>query len=286
MPPRIDDPVREVVARVPVLADADELTAAPLVGGLSNANYLVTADGIRYVVRIAGESGPLLGIDRTREEAVARRAARAGIAPEVIAFLHPEGHAVTRYVTSAHPLTFEEFASPTMIPRVADRLRDIHGLDPVDGSFDPYADIARWLELVDARHLFRPDRLGPLLTRVAAVERAQASKPADPVLCHNDPYHLNFLDDGSLWVIDWEYAGMGDARYDLAGVGYGLDAAGRDLLVETYYGKVDPAVRRDLDDIINVYLCWNVVWSLLRIDDGENGFDYAAFAEELLDVVR
>lgn len=36
--------------------------------------------------------------------------------------------------------------------------------------------------------------------------------------CHNDLWHENILKDneGKLWIVDWEYATMGDKHYDLA----------------------------------------------------------------------
>lgn len=35
-------------------------------------------------------------------------------------------------------------------------------------------------------------------------------------LCHNDLLLGNFIDDGqALWIIDWEYAGLGDRFFDL-----------------------------------------------------------------------
>jgi thiamine kinase-like enzyme len=103
------------------------------------------------------------------------------------------------------------------------------------------------------------------------------------VLCHNDPYYLNFLDDGTLWLIDWEYAGMGDPMYDLAGVGHTLDADGRDVLLETYYGGVTPQLRRDLDALMPVVVCWNVMWSLIQVQGGVGGFDYLQMANDYLD---
>ncbi len=39
---------------------------------------------------------------------------------------------------------------------------------------------------------------------------------SDACLCHNDLLNANFLDDGTLRILDWEYAGMGDAFFDLA----------------------------------------------------------------------
>ena len=46
---------------------------------------------------------------------------------------------------------------------------------------------------------------------------------------HNDLLALNFIDDGErTWIVDWEYAGMGDAYFDLANfaVNNELDEAG------------------------------------------------------------
>jgi len=36
------------------------------------------------------------------------------------------------------------------------------------------------------------------------------------VPCHNDLLNANFLDDGAIRIVDWEYAGMGDRFFDLA----------------------------------------------------------------------
>lgn len=168
--------------------------------------------------------------------------------------------------------------------RIAALLRDVHGLGPIEARFDPYADIRRWVNLLQSRGVTLPDWLGPLLVLVEETERDRAHAPApELVLCHNDPYHLNFLDDGSLWLIDWEYAGMGDAMYDLAGIGYRLDSEGRDHLLRSYFGGVDASTREHLDALIPVYICWNAVWSLVETDGGMAGFDYVNLAAEFLD---
>ena len=39
-----------------------------------------------------------------------------------------------------------------------------------------------------------------------------------PAFCHNDLHHLNLVGSGpGLMAVDWEYAGVGDPRLDLAG---------------------------------------------------------------------
>jgi thiamine kinase-like enzyme len=256
-----------------------------LPGGLSNTNYLVDADGEMFVMRFGCDNAELLGIDRGREETAARRAHDAGIAPEVVAFLQPEGHAVTRYLRDAVSPTIEQFTAPEMIVRVAHRMRDVHALKPIDGVFDPFAVIDGWRSILEERGSRLPTRLDRLLDLVAVADgERRMLAPDELALCHNDPYHLNFLDDGHLWLIDWEYAGMGDPLYDLAGIGLNLDSTGRDLLVRSYYGEVTAELRRGLDLLIPVFLCWNTMWCLIQVEEGAAEFDYFAMAEEYLDL--
>ena len=51
-----------------------DLDVAPLAGGITNRNFVVTVDGSeRYVVRFPGERTDLLGIDRAGEREAAAR---------------------------------------------------------------------------------------------------------------------------------------------------------------------------------------------------------------------
>jgi len=264
--------------------DALDMSARLLSGGLTNTNYLLTADGERFVVRVSTANTEILGIDRAREAAALRRAAEARIAPETVAFLLPEGHSVTRFLDGAKAFTSNEFSSPETVRRVAARLRDIHSLGSVIGTFDPYADIRRWLATTDERGVARPERLGAVVDLVDQTRARRGMNGDGHVLCHNDPYYLNVLDDGNLWFIDWEYAGMGDPMFDVAGVGYPLNDGGRDILIEAYFGEVTDQHRSDLVDMIRVFLCWNVAWSLMQITSRSVDHDYRQFAEGLLDI--
>ncbi|MEN8239361.1 MAG: phosphotransferase [Actinomycetota bacterium] len=285
--PSDNDPIfARLVADVPVIQDAATVSVSMLPGGLSNTNYLVDADGEMFVVRHACDNAELLGIDRRREESAARQAHAAGFAPEIIVFLQPEGHAVFRYLPDAHPPTVEQFTAPEMVARVARRMRDVHDLPPIAGTFDPFAVIDRWRVVLNERGSELPTRLGGLIELVEAARATRQTLPIeDLVVCHNDPYHLNFLDDGRLWLIDWEYAGMGDPMYDLAGVGLNLDRDGRDVLLRSYYGAATPEMHHRLELLIPVFLCWNTMWCLIQVGEGAAEFDYFAMAEEYLDLV-
>ena len=101
MPAPVEARVRALLARVPPFAGLapGDLRIAPL-GGLTNASFRIDGPAGAFVLRLAG---PGTGdyIDRAAEAANARRAARAGLAPEVV-FADPrDGALVTRFVAGA-----------------------------------------------------------------------------------------------------------------------------------------------------------------------------------------
>ena len=85
--------------RLPEL-EGRQLVLTALSGGITNRNYLVTADDMvdRFVIRLAGNDTHLLGISREVEHAATVTAAGVGVGPEVVAFIRPEGYLVTRFI--------------------------------------------------------------------------------------------------------------------------------------------------------------------------------------------
>ena len=286
MTPATGNPdVDAVVERVPMFAGATELSVEPLSGGLTNTSHLLDADGEQFVVRLAGSNTEILGINREREAAAIQRAAAAGIAPETVAYLLPEGHSVTRFLADAKPVTLDQARTDTYLKRIAERLGEIHRLEPIDAPFDPYDDISGWVALSDRRGIARPVGLGPLLDRIERVRLDRMVALETAVLCHNDSTYLNVLDDGQLWVIDWEYAGMGDPFFDLAANAFELDAIRKEILLSAYFGEATDAHRRTLDDMIAVFLAWNIAWSLVQVHEDDVDYDFGTFADSLLRLV-
>src|SRR5256885_15964794 len=61
-----------------------QVSISPLSGGLTNENYLVESEGMRYVMRLPGQSTELLSIDRENEVHNTKAAASTGIGPMVL----------------------------------------------------------------------------------------------------------------------------------------------------------------------------------------------------------
>ena len=244
--------VDAVVARVwPGGVDAVE----PLGGGITNRNFKVTADGDAFVLRIGGNDTGLLGIDRNVEHAASLAAASLGIGPEVVAFLEPEGYLVTRFVDGE--------VGRVSVEEAAGALRRLHAGPPIAGRFDSFHVVETYAEIAGRR--------GPNWAHEIAgqIEVRRAGAPLVP--CHNDLLAANFIHDGSrVWIVDWEYAGMGDPAFDLANyaVNNGLDEDG-DRALLAVYGEAD-------EDAHVREAMWGVVQQTLSQLD----FDFAAYAEE------
>jgi thiamine kinase-like enzyme len=194
------------------------LAAAPFVpvpGGLSNHGWRVGTGGATdRFVRLARAGGETLGADRQAECEILHRVAAAGIAPRVIR-CDPEGRLlVTAWIDTAASADDLHITS-RQLHAVAEQLARLHSLSGIAGTRRvDFAMQARSLEAVVPAGV-RGDRLGEVARGVFG--RLAAAAPA-PALCHHDLHRLNLLFDraGRLWLVDWEYAGLGDPVFDLA----------------------------------------------------------------------
>jgi thiamine kinase-like enzyme len=215
-----------------------DLALRPLAGGITNRNYLVSADGSDYVVRIPGERTELLGIDRANEAEAAYRAASLGIAPPVVGELTSVGTLVTELVEGSH---LEPAAFIERLGDVATLVRTFHDTEPLDGAF-PIHRVVEWHARDAARFGVRlPGVVDSLMVVSRQIESAFAASPEPPVPCHNDLLPGNVLfGPERVWLLDFEYAGMNDRYFDLGNlsVNCGLDAGAEEKLLHAYFGSV------------------------------------------------
>ena len=249
-----------IVARVwPGGADAVE----PLGGGITNRNFKVTAGGDAFVLRIGGNDTGLLGIDRQVEHTASLAAARLGIGPEVVAFLEPEGYLVTRFV--------EGEVGRVSIAEAAAALHTLHAAPPIAGRFDAFRVVESYAGIAGRE---APDWATAIARQI---EARRAGAPLVP--CHNDLLAANFIHDGGrVWIVDWEYAGMGDPAFDLANyaVNNGLDEEGDRALLAAY-GPADEEshiLMRFMSDFREA------MWGVVQQTVSELDFDFVAYADE------
>ena len=257
-----------------------------LSGGITNQNLKVDVGGESLVLRVAGKNTDLLGIDREAELAATEAAAAAGIGPEVVGFVLPEGWLVTRFVEGVTP-PMERMREPAMLRRVADALYAFHAGPAVPATFDSFRVVETYRETTLERGGAVPD---PYDWAHEIAGRIEARRSADAhVPCHNDLLNANFLFDGErLRIVDWEYAGMGDRFFDLANfsINHELDEAASATLLEAYFGDVR---ERDAQALVLMRFMSDfreAMWGVVQSAVSELDFDFVAYASEHFERLR
>jgi thiamine kinase-like enzyme len=260
------------------------LTVAPLGGGITNLNYRVEAAGEAYVVRIPGENTAHLGIDRRREHACTVAAHASGVAPAVVAFLGDSGVLITRLIQGSG-LTEEEMRTPEMLRRVAATLRRYHTGAPFPGAFSPFRVVREYLAVAGPHGAPLPEHFDRMLAHADRLEAA-LGEPETPRPCHNDLLTANFLDDGErLWILDWEYAAMGDIFFDLGNFAahHQLPDAAQDTLLDAYFGRVTPGARARLRLTKIISDLREAMWAMVQVAVSRLDCDFVAYGQKYFD---
>jgi thiamine kinase-like enzyme len=251
-------------------------------GGITNHNFKVEVDGAAYVLRMGGAKTGLLGIDRAVEHAASLRAEEIGIGPPVADFVASEGWLVTRFI-EGRPIAVEEMRSAATLPRVAEVLRKLHSARAIPGRFDSFAVVDIYRDEAEANGVHIPEEFARAREVADRISAARGAQPLVP--CHNDLLNANFLDDGAIRIVDWEYAGMGDRFFDLANFSVNHDFEVEDdrRLVAAYFGTERES------DLASVRLMRfmsdfrEAMWGVLQSGISELDFDFTGYAAKHFD---
>lgn len=259
-----------------------QVDVAELSGGLTNSNYLVTADGVKHVVRIPGASTELLAVDRANERHNAEAAASTGISPPIVEYLDAWNVMILAFV-EGQTMSAEALRTPEQARRIAASLRTLHTAPRFAKSFDMFRLTEFYLGVCDERAIRVPDGFRDRMTTVAEVERAFSANPVPSVPCHNDLLAENYIDDGTkLWIVDFEYSGNNDPCFELGDTAQecGYDDELRAILCEAYFGEPRPdrLARMELQAMM-ADVGWTL-WAAIQARISSIEFDFWGWAVE------
>jgi thiamine kinase-like enzyme len=259
---------------------------APLEGGITNRNYRVTLGERRYVIRQPGKDTNLLGIDREAERLANETAAGLGIAPAVAAAL--EDCLVTDFIACRSVGSHEIAAA---VEQIARALRSFHDSPArLPASFHVPHLLERYAAVVAARGETLPDGYAELVDVASRITTTLALARARP--CHNDLLAGNIIraqDDGRMMIVDWEYAGMGDPRFDLGNlsVNNGFDESVDERLLLAYHDEAPSDARRAALKLMRVLSdTREAAWGIVQGAISELDFDFQRYAQDHLDRLR
>jgi len=249
-------------------------------GGITNRNYRVTLGGSDYVVRLPGKDTDLLGIDRQAERIANGAAAALGLAPAVAAAL--DDCLVTEFVACS-AVGKNEIADG--VEEIAHALRSFHESTVVlPTRFWVPELLGDYAQIVRRRGGHTDDAYADAVSAARRIEGALAL--TDPRPCHNDLLAGNIIkssSDGRLMIVDWEYAGMGDPRFDLGNLAVNneLDVRAEERLLTAYHRAPPTDGQRAALKLMRVLSdaregAWGVVQGLVSQLD----FDFDGYAAE------
>ncbi len=243
--------------------------------GLVNESYRATREGRVYALRIPLPNPVRLGVDRDWECRVLAVASAAGLAPAIERCEPRQGVLVARWV-EGHALCAAEARRGAGAAQVARLVRRVHALPPplpprILGPRDwisRYRDALSQLLTSSAAH-----SLGERAHLDEAAERrleALESLPHEPlVLCHSDLHAANLIAaKNGLVLLDWEYAHVSEALWDLSGwaCNTDLDDRARALLQSSYFGRPPTeGERQRFADLAWLYDYVCVLWSAVYL---------------------
>ena len=225
---------------------------SPLVGGMMNISYIIKdKNGKRYVLYISTEQANEM-VDRPLEKEHQAIVASLGITSKNIYFDTAKGIKVNEFIEGVSLNNIDKFD----YQKVADLFHKLHAsktLSKVD--YNPFSRFLNSYEKEANEFQQNQDPKYKELRDFLFSNRSYLESQKK-VLCHNDAQRSNIVkgEDGSYYLIDFEFVGNNDQIYDIATFGNGVVKEGRTLL-DYYFGKPN------IDQIKRYYL-WRIYVSL------------------------
>jgi thiamine kinase len=228
--------------------------------GLVNESHRVVRDGRTYSLRMPAAESAAMGVDRDWECRVLALASAAGIAP-LIERCEPRLGVLVAQWEEGRALRADEARRPDVSVQVAELMRRVHALPLPAGARE--LSPADWI--AHYRHALKAGT-DPLRAQVERRLRALEALPRGPrVLCHSDLHPANLVaTERGLVLLDWEYAHVSEALWDVAGwaCNNDLEPAARAFLLASYLGRPGSGDEaRRLEDLAWLYDYVCLLWS-------------------------
>lgn len=252
--------------------------------GMTNRSFIFSCQGKRYIMRIPGAGTGQL-INRHQEYDVYQKIKELPYVERTL-YLNPQnGYKLTEFIEDSRncdPNNWDD------VQQCMHLLKQMHQENlKVDHQFDLAGQINKYEQLRNAPSAYRD--YGKVKQQVEKLLQYIERLDKKWTLCHNDANADNFVFDqqGNIFLIDWEYAGMQDPHVDIAMFAiYSMyDQSQIDHLIDLYFEySVSEAIRYKI--YAYVAIC-GLLWSnwceykqSLGLDFGEYSLAQYRYAKE------
>jgi len=249
------------------------------IGGMSNKNFRVNFEGRSYVLRVPGNGSDGM-VERTNEEFNAIAGCRMGVNSEIRYFNAKTGIKLADYVENAETLNSATIKRHDNLKKIAEIYHKIHDAHVrLKNEFNLFQEIEKYDMLLDKCQGQMYDGWDTFKPQVMALEDKLNTMGVEMCPCHDDAVPENFIkaEDGTIYLIDWEYSGMNDPMADFAALFLESDFTEeeRDYFLKKYYGDNIPVGTNER--ILCYEVLWDTLWSQWTVIKEAAGDDFGSY---------
>ncbi len=227
-------------------------------------------------------------IDRDVEQENQRRLESVGLAPKLLGINKEQRVEFFEYIPG-RAASEDDFRDQNILSKIVRSILSIHSSEiTLVTQLNPFRKIEKY-ELEAKR--VNPSKMENqgierIHQEVREIEKRIVRLDRPRSLCHNDLNPGNFImtPTGTVRIIDWEFAAMGDPLFDLANFLSTLRAPSTDFLDEagernvlnTYFEKKGGREIVYLYELVARYL--GVLWAIILEKGSDTNFDYVGYS--------
>ncbi len=245
------------------------------IGGMSNKNFKVTKGLYEYVLRVPGIGAEGMVV-RSNEEQNSLQACKMGINPPIRYFNSETGIKLADFVKNAETLNGATIQRPSNMKKIANIFRTLHHSHVRFGNeFNVFKEILNYEYLLEKAEGKMYEGYEPIRKKVFQLEDYLNQLGVSVKPCHNDLVAENFLkaEDGTIYLIDWEYSGMNDPMWDIAALFLESDFTdeSKDYFLSHYFDGNEPENARKKILVYQILMdyFW-AVWTCIKEAQGDD----------------
>lgn len=249
------------------------------IGGMSNKNFRVDFEGKSYVLRVPGPGSEGM-VERSNEEFNAIEGCKMGVNPQIRYFNAKTGVKLADYIHNAETLNCATIQRHDNLRKIADIYKKIHGSHVrLKNEFCVFQEIEKYDKLIAKHGAQMYEGWDDFKPQVMALESRMNDLGVEICPCHDDAVPENFIkaEDGTIYLIDWEYSGMNDPMADFAALFVESDfpVETREYFLSKYYDGDIPANTEE--HILCYEILWDTLWAQWTVIKEASGEDFGSY---------
>ena len=262
----------------------EDISSAEIIqiGGMSNKNFKIILHGKEYVLRVPGNGSEGM-IDRSNEEFNALEGCKMGVNPQIRYFNPTTGIKLADFITNAETLNMATIQRHSNMKKVAEIYRKVHNSHVrLKNEFNIFQEIEKYDQLLKKSNVTMYKGWEKICQKVMSLEERLNKLGVELKACHNDAVPENFIkaEDGTLYLIDWEYSGINDPMADFAALFLesNFSQENQDFMMREYYqGDIPP---HTFEKIKCYQILWDYLWAQWTIIKEANGDDFGSYGKD------